>query len=94
MKASGCEANAPALPCPVGYVIGSGTLKYGRWDNEICPHPTVNSKTPAEYDTFAIPRRCKGMNSCKIGPMDPQSGKAYVNVYKHYELTYTCISLK
>jgi hypothetical protein len=43
---SGCEGtDAAVLQSPSGQVITAARLKYGRWNNAICPHSTVSTGT-------------------------------------------------
>lgn len=90
-KLSGCEAEEANLICDTG-VINSTKIKYGRWDNTICGHPTVNVGTPPvskEYILLeAIGRTnysIKDKNTLKNIDED-----IYPNVFKHWEIDYSC----
>src|SRR4051812_25371038 len=45
---TGCDGSSPVVDCGTG-VIKSGSVKYGRWNNSACPHPTVNGSTPPRW---------------------------------------------
>ena len=63
-----CDTGLVYPVCPTGQFISSGSVKYGRWDNSICPGPGVNNTTPASYGTFNLPFTClKGVNACPLG---------------------------
>lgn len=82
---SGCEGENKPLVCPSGKVVTSGEIKYGRWDNSICPHPTVNSSTPSVFKTYPV---TPGMDS--ISGIDTVKDDPYPDVFKHYTVNYTC----
>ena len=63
-----CDNVFASILCPTGQFITSGSFKYGRWDNSICPGPGVNASTPASFQTFNLPSIClQGVNSCSVG---------------------------
>ena len=82
-----CE-NAPAsVRCQPGQFISSGSFKYGRWDNSICPGPGVNSSTPSRLQIYNLPPRClQGAYSCDLGNSSFRAvifGDPYPGVFKH-----------
>ena len=63
-----CDIAYANPSCPTGQFITSGSFKYGRWNNNICPGPGVNSSTPVSYGIFNLPPVClQGVNSCNFG---------------------------
>ena len=86
---SGCESEKNDLKCPPNKKITGGNIKYGRWDNKLCPHPTVNSSTKPIFKTYPLlnyPEIVKsGIISNNNLKDDPYGG-----VYKHYSVDYTC----
>jgi hypothetical protein len=83
---SGCEgAGSVFSECPNG--INSGTIKYGRWNNSICPHSTVNQNTAAKFKEYPLSSGIKDV---------PDAINTYVNddpysgTFKHYEVSYVC----
>jgi hypothetical protein len=90
---SGCENDTPkVLTCPAGTVIKDGTVKYGRWDNNVCPHATVSSTTASKFKTYPLPPKYIGGQTADIsGTMNLSVGNdPYPNVYKQVEIDYTC----
>ena len=62
-----CDSVNVNPSCPTGQFIASGSLKFGRWDNNICPGPGVNSSTPVSFDIFNLPFSClQGVSSCNL----------------------------
>ena len=82
-KFHACES-VPAIPtCPSNKFLSSGTLKYGRWDNSVCPGPGVNATTPASFEIFNIPAAClQGTSSCNLGNLTQNFGDPLPTVYK------------
>ena len=66
-----CE-NVIAYPiCPPGQFITSGSLKYGRWNNNICPGTGINISTPISFEIFSLPFDClHGVQGCFLGYSD------------------------
>ena len=63
-----CDNVAVYPVCPKGLFISSGSLKYGRWDNGLCPGPGVNSSTQSSFGIFNLPARClQGVDGCNVG---------------------------
>ena len=91
----GCEGQSTTVKCPSGQTIAGGTVKYGRWNNNVCAHGTVNGNTAARVATGQLPNKCIGQNSCDLtidngfGFGDPYGG-----VYKHFEVSPQCVSSK
>lgn len=83
---SGCEGVGASLSeCPNG--IASGTIKYGRWNNTICPHGTVGPNTAAVYKEYPLAAGLKeipGAINTFVND-DPMFGTT-----KHYEASYIC----
>ena len=83
--------------CPTGQFITSGSLKYGRWDNNVCPGVGVNSSTQTSYEVFNLLPSClQGANSCNLGNVnnliltygDPFPGVAkHVRIDNQYSLS-------
>jgi hypothetical protein len=80
-KASGCEGNPPLLSCPTGKTIKSGELSYGRWDNNVCPHETVNSGTGYVRNKHQINSRCINQQQCQINSLNDEFGDPMPGVY-------------
>jgi hypothetical protein len=83
---SGCEGVGASLSeCPNG--IASGTIKYGRWDNTICPHGTVNANTAAVFKEYPLTAGIKEIPGAinTFVKDDPLYGVA-----KHYYAEYIC----
>ena len=87
----GCEYAVPPISCgPNQQILNNGMIKYGRWDNSVCP--PVNPENPFNYTIYSLQNRCVGQNSCILGRRgglfdlrDP-----YVGTVKHFEITYSC----
>ena len=84
---SSCDNIPFTMSCPIGQYIESGSFKYGRWDNNICPGPGVNSSTTLDFDIFELPVRClQGVNSCDFGisnSLIKMFGDPFLGVAKH-----------
>ena len=82
-----CESVSVNPYCPTGQFITSGSLKFGRWDNTICPGPGVNVSTPISFGVFTLPFFClQGVNSCNLGnskSLVSIFGDPYPGVFKH-----------
>lgn len=93
-KVSGCENDKiPNLKCDSGYALTGAVMKYGRWNNKICSHKSVNPKTAAISKDFVIPATYyKGKQDVTWGVSAPTLAgtNPYSGVYKHYEITGTC----
>ena len=85
-----CENIPFKIICPTGQFIESGSFKYGRWDNTICPGPGVNSSTPVNFDIFKLPFGClQGVNSCNFGVSNNlirSFGDPFPGVSKHVRI--------
>ena len=65
-----CDNVDAFVLCPIGQFITSGSLQFGRWDNNICPGPGVNSTTPVSFDVYNLPYFClQGVNACSVSSM-------------------------
>jgi hypothetical protein len=95
-KLAGCAFESGQdipVTCPTGQRFSEAKLRYGRWDNTICSHPTVTAGTPAVEKTYALPQ-VQGLSSwtmpaaiaSRVTMDDP-----FYGVLKHYELNYTCV---
>ena len=63
-----CDSVNVTLKCPNGQFITSGSFLYGRWNNNICPGPGINSTTPKSFGLYNLPASClHGVNSCDFG---------------------------
>lgn len=92
-KASGCERTGPiALSCNAGQKITAGNIKYGRWDNTICPHPSINASTAPKFKTYPLPTAAVGQNAYSLSSdiNIAVNDDPYPYVYKQYEIDYTC----
>ena len=94
---SGCDSVLLVLQCPKGQKLTKASIQYGRWDNTICPHSTVNAATLSKSRVFPLPTRCVGMETCQIGSwwwwsytLSGEFGDLYPNVYKHFTASFTC----
>ena len=64
--------------------MASGTLKYGRWDNTVCPGPGVTNSTAPSFQIFNFPMSClQGINSCYLGNLIQNFGDPIPTVAKH-----------
>ena len=87
---SGCEADSAVLKCSSG-AIKSGTFRYGRWDNSTCPHVTINPGVAPKVKSYPITSSCVGKSSCTMSSYNSTFGEdIYPNIYKHWEVDYTC----
>ena len=50
-KLAGCEAEEANLKCSNGK-IKTAKIKYGRWDNNTCPHPTITPTTQSNFKEY------------------------------------------
>ena len=95
-KFHACENVKVNIDCPSGKYISSGTLKYGRWDNSICPSPSVNSTTPANFEIFNIHPVClQGTSGCDLGNSSfliEKFGDPFPGVAKHVGLLSTVVN--
>jgi hypothetical protein len=89
---TGCEADPVTLTCSQG-AISSATIKYGRWNNTVCPHVTINASTTPAWKTYTL-RSALGKNAHRVVDtknLDPDVNEdPYPGVYKHWEIQYTC----
>jgi hypothetical protein len=86
-KYTGCEADPVTFAeCPNG--ISSGTIKYGRWDNNVCPHGTINADTAIKSETYPLTSGTKSIVGYTYNEM--LSSDPFPGVYKQIELEYKC----
>ena len=82
-----CENASAAISCQAGQFISSGSFKYGRWDNSVCPGAGVNISTAAKFQTYNLPPTClQGSTTCfldKSPYFKLLFGDPYPGVYKH-----------
>lgn len=83
-----CEGVESTLSCPNG--IKSGNIKYGRWDNNSCVHPTVSSTTPSKIQNYELPQSILGKNTYTGTIHTLLNSDPYPGVYKQYTVDYTC----
>ena len=77
--------------CPPDKFVASGTLKYGRWDNTVCPGPGVNKSTPVIFEIFNFPTGClQGVGNCNLGNLTQNFGDPIPSVAKHVSFTIYC----
>lgn len=89
---SGCANDGKTLSCPAGKTIVPGKMKFGRWDNTVCPHETVTATTPSVSKYYDFPDAA-GKTSWQMpvptrliaGGDDPTPG-----IYKQYSISYRC----
>lgn len=87
---TGCESDSASLKCDSGMIKG-GSIRYGRWNNSICPHPTVNASTSPREKTYQMTPGCLNTPSCTLGNYNSTLQEdIYPNVYKHWEINYQC----
>ena len=87
----GCEYTVPPISCgPNQQILNSGMIKYGRWDNSVCP--PVNPDNPFNYTVYSLPNRCIGQSSCVLGKRNGLTDlkDPYAGTIKHFEITYSC----
>jgi hypothetical protein len=89
---NGCDGANIVLSCPTGTVVSGGSLAYGRWNNTICPHPTVNAKTPIKSKIYMMPAAYLGKQTATMSGMMNTIVKEdpYPGVYKHISGSYQC----
>jgi hypothetical protein len=88
----GCEGQPPVLECPAGKSIKKGSIKYGRWNNNVCPHPTVGPRTVPKSQTFDLPADALGKQKYQYGAINVVHGAdPYPGVYKQFAVEYTCV---
>jgi hypothetical protein len=89
-KVEGCEADTLKLTCPSGK-MESGSIDYGRWDNAMCLHESVNALTAPVKKSYALPAVCLGKSECDISNPNVLLGDdPYVGVYKHISAKAVC----
>jgi len=90
--ASGCEGQRATIQCPSGQTIAGGTVKYGRWNNNVCHHGTVKRNTGSRVATGQLPKKCVGQNSCQFTVDNGYGlGDPYGGTYKHFEVAPQCL---
>ena len=87
---SGCEGEDKPIKCPTNKKITAGNIKYGRWDNNICPHGTVNSSTNPIFKNYPLLNQQEIIQSGVMSGYNSLKDDPYVNVFKHYTVDYTC----
>lgn len=88
---TGCEGNGTTFSCPTGKTLTAATVKYGRWNNNECPHSTVQPGTGISYTTKELDVAGKSTYSVP-GDLNTFVGKdPFPSVYKHYQVDYTCV---
>ena len=89
---TGCEGNSNKASCPNGQTFtDKSQLIYGRWDNSVCPHSTVNDSTAPNTKIFPLPATCLGQNSCTIEQPNVMVGNdPYPGVYKQVAIAGVC----
>jgi len=86
----GCETGAnKVVSCPSG-IISDGSIKYGRWNNSVCPGTGVTSTTVSKYTVSKLPSTCLGQGSCTLANLNTVVGDSYPNVTKQYNIGYSC----
>jgi hypothetical protein len=88
---SGCEVEPANLTCDTGY-IKTATMKYGRWDNSVCPHATVTSNTEKREKIYNLSDAIgKSSYSIKAKHSHPNVNEdIFRGVYKQWQVDYTC----
>ena len=87
----GCEADEAKLTCSSGK-IKTANIKYGRWDNTICPHSTVNPNTRSVFKEYNLSDAI-GQSSYSIKDKNLHKNineDILPGVFKHWSLDYTC----
>jgi len=84
---TGCDGDGKTLYAPVGMIIKSGTISYGRWEQGNCagnvPNPTIRKSYPLKY---AIGKN----NYTMTGDLRQECGEDPMpGVNKQYSITYT-----
>jgi hypothetical protein len=86
----GCQSQPiPPIVCPPGKIISNAILTYGRWNNNVCPHPTITGNQAQGFKRQPI-SDATGKNSFS-GISTTSLGDPVPNVFKHWEVTYSCI---
>ena len=88
-----CEGQTATLKCndPAG-VIASGTVLYGRFDNNTCPGTGVNSNTAVKSKNYNLPSACMGKSSCSFTNASFTSDDPDPGVVKQFLPMYQCAS--
>jgi len=90
INVTGCEGGNAFFNCPNGSTIRDATIRYGRWDNNVCPHPTVNQWTSVNYKTYPL-NQAVGNQQYNFGVTNSNIGEdPDPNIYKHWKATYKC----
>ena len=86
----GCEGQTVTITAPNNQTITGGTMRYGRWDNTICPHATVSGSTKSKSVTVPIPTNCIGKTTCTLGANPSNTGgDPFPGVFKHFVICPT-----
>jgi hypothetical protein len=88
----GCGSNPATLTCPQGQVITAATIKYGRWNNAVCPHLTVRASTPSTFKDYTLFHAIgKNSYSMVVESSDVDINEdTFPGVFKHWEISYRC----
>lgn len=89
---SGCEADEAKLVCDNNQTIKSASIIYGRWNNLICPHSTINANVPEKKKTYTL-KTAINKPTFSIGAKNTHpdiNEDIYPNIYKHWTIDYTC----
>jgi hypothetical protein len=89
----GCESDPVTLVCAYpNQTISKANLQYGRWNNNVCPHGTVNADTPPISKVYQL-NSLLGRNNVTLegkNTLPDVNEDIYPNVYKHWKLEYSC----
>lgn len=88
---SGCELDTgKTIKCEKG-TIKTADIRYGRWDNTVCPHETVKSDTPAKENTYPMPDAVgKASWEIPVPVNEYVKEDPYPGVLKQWEVKYSC----
>lgn len=96
---NGCEGESPPksiiLNCPENSAIDSVSVKYGRWDNNVCLHNTVTRNTPPSFRVYTTNAHV-GKQSANMGDFSQvirdviKRDDPAPNIYKQYQVDYVC----
>jgi hypothetical protein len=80
-----CQNDEFKFYCPSGQAVTSGTITYGRFDNNTCPGKGVLASTTAKTSTVNVTAGSTTASSLINAAPDP-----YPSVYKQYNGIYYC----
>lgn len=90
---AGCEYEPVQMRCSNNKGISNARIKYGRWNNKVCPHGSVNENTEPRQKLYML-KSAEGKNSFEFSNINSHpdvNEDIYPGVVKHWEVEYNCI---